>query len=187
MTVSMAENRQQSIDNIIAENSRGLLSFIRSRVRNTSDAEDILQDVWSQLNNIVDLGAIEQVSSWLYRVARNRITDDYRKKKPELIVDETYGEDESASTIMDLMAEMPAFEDEDLRDLFWEQLFDALDELPENQRNAFVWNEIEEQTFREIADKTGESIKTWISRKGYAVKHLRNKMISVYEEFFNYD
>jgi RNA polymerase sigma factor (sigma-70 family) len=180
----MVEDRNQNINNIIAQNSNRLLSFIRSRVRNTSDAEDILQDVWSQLNGIVDLGGIEQVSSWLFRVARNRITDDYRKKKPDLILDDTE-RDENPGSLVDLMAEMPAFEDEEMKEVFWDHLFDALDELPENQKNAFVWNELEDLTFQEIADKTGEGIKTWISRKGYAVKHLRNRLQSIYVEFFD--
>ena len=184
MTMPMVEERNQNITDIITQNGSKLLSFIRSRVRNTSDAEDILQDVWSQLNGIVDLSGIEQVSSWLYRVARNRITDNYRKKKPDLIVD-NLDQDGNSGSLVDLLAEMPAFEDEDLKELFWDHLFDALDELPEKQKNAFVWNELEDMTFQEMADKTGEGIKTWISRKGYAVKHLRNRLQSVYEEFFN--
>ena len=76
-------------------------------------------------------------------------------------------------------------EDAELKELFWEALFDALDELPENQRQAFIWNELEDQTFQEMADRTGESIKTWISRKRYAVQHLRKRLQSLYEEFFN--
>lgn len=186
MTLSMAENRSRNINNIIAENSGKLLGFIRSRVRNVSDAEDILQDVWFQLNNIVDLDGIEQVSSWLYRVARNRITDNFRKKKPELLIDSP-DVDGNHNSLADIMADVQDFEDEELKEIFWNQLFIALDELPENQKNAFVWNELEDQTFQEIADRTGVGIKTWISRKGYAVKHLRSRMKLIYEEFNNFD
>ena len=186
MALSVAEEGKKNINNIIADNSNRLFGFIRSRVRNTSDAEDILQDVWSQLNRVVDLNAIEQVSAWLFKVARNRITDTYRKKKPELTIDDVDEQGKSMG-LLDLMADMPAFEDEDLKEIFWSQLFIALDELPENQRNAFVWNELEDQTFQEISDRTGVGIKTWISRKAYAVKHLRSRLQLVYDEFFNYE
>ncbi len=182
----MTETKRRNINTIIADNSSRLMGFIRTRVRNSSDAEDILQDVWAQLNNIVDLNSIEQVSSWLFRVARNRITDNYRKKRPELTVD-AVDEEGNSLGLVNLMAEIPVFEDEDLKEIFWDQLFIALDELPEKQRNAFVWNELEDQTFQEIADRTGESIKTWISRKGYAVKHLRSRLQLVYNEFFEND
>ncbi len=186
MSISMVENKSRNINSVIAENSKKLMAFIRPKVRNTSDAEDILQDVWAQLNNIVDLDGIEQISSWLYRVARNRITDLYRKKKPDLIVD-AVAEENNENSISNLLAELPIFEDEDLKEIFWSQLFIALEELPEDQKNAFVWNELEDQTFQEIAERTGIGIKTWISRKGYAVKHLRKRMQLVYQEFFNYE
>lgn len=186
MSSLMANIERRNINSIIAENSGKLLGFIRSRVRNVSDAEDILQDVWGQLSNIVDLDSIEQISSWLYRVARNRITDTYRKKKPELIID-VPSDDNSGIGIQEIIAELPMVEDEEMKEIFWNQLFVALDELPEDQKNAFVWNELEDQTFQEIADRTGIGIKTWISRKGYAVKHLRSRMKLVYEEFFELD
>lgn len=182
MTLSMAENRSRNINQIIADNGKKLFRFIRSRTKTNADAEDILQDVWVQLSNVVDIENFEQVSSWLYRVARNRITDNYRKKKPELIIDD----DERNAGIGsgNFLDVLPEIEDEELKEIFWEALFDALEELPEEQRNAFVWNELEEKTFREMEEKTGISAKTWISRKGYAVKHLRNRLEGVYSEFF---
>lgn len=186
MSVTMAQEKNQNINSIISENGNKLLGFIRSRVRNVADAEDILQDVWYQLYNIVDLDGIEQISSWLYRVARNRITDNYRKKKPALVLDAP-NEDGNSTSLSQILAEVNEFEDEELKEIFWNQLFIALDELPLDQKNAFVWNELEDQTFQEIADRTGTGIKTWISRKGYAVKHLRNRMRIVYEEFTNFN
>ena len=83
------------------------------------------------------------------------------------------------------MADTLSPEDENLKEIFWEELFKALDELPEKQRNVFVWNELEDQTFQQISDRTGVNIKTLISRKRYAVKHLRTRLEAVYQEFFN--
>ncbi len=183
----MAEKRNRTITGVIKEYNRRLLGFIRGRVSNNADAEDILQDVWYQLSNVVDLNNIEQISSWLFRVARNKVTDNYRKKKPDLLEDQTYGDEEGDLYLKDiLMADNPTPEAENLKELFWEELFDALDELPEAQRSVFIWNELEDQTFQEIADRTGENIKTWISRKRYAVQHLRKRLEELYEEFQEY-
>ena len=150
-------------------------------------AEDILQDVWYQLSTVPEIEAIEQMSSWLYRVARNRIIDKYRKQKPESLEDFGYEDEDGEFHFKDiLLADDTTPETAYLKDLFWEQLNIALDELPENQRQVFIWNELEDQTFQEIADRTGENIKTLISRKRYAVRHLRERLESVYREFVNY-
>ncbi len=180
----MAEKRDRSIRSAINEYGSRLFQFIRGRVSSNAEAEDISQDVWYQLSRITDLDSIEQLSAWLYRVARNRITDNYRKKKPEYIEDQVY-EDEEGGLLFDefLLADSTNPEDEDLKEIFWETLYEALAELPENQRNVFVWNELEDQTFQEIADRTGENIKTLISRKRYAVQFLRKRLESLYREF----
>ena len=131
--------------------------------------------------------AIEQVGSWLYRVARNRIIDKYRKQKPDSLSDHIYEDEEGELNFKDiLLADDGTPETVYLRELFWEQLTSALEELPENQRQVFVWNELEDQTFQEIADRTGENIKTLISRKRYAVLHLRQRLETTYKEFVNY-
>lgn len=180
----MTEKRQRTITGVIKEYNRKLFGFIRGRVSNSADAEDILQDVWYQLSKVGNLDSIEQISGWLFRVARNRLTDDYRKQKPALIEDQSYENGEGDLYLKDiLMADTPSPEVENLKELFWEELLEALDELPENQRNVFIWNELEDQTFQEIADRTGENIKTLISRKRYAVQHLRKRLENLYKEF----
>ena len=135
---------------------------------------------------MIELDSIEQMSGWLFRVARNRITDNYRKKTPDLLLDRNDKDDEKGFDFKEiLMADTLSPEDENLKEIFWEELFKALDELPEKQRNVFVWNELEDQTFQQISDRTGVNIKTLISRKRYAVKHLRTRLEALYQEFFN--
>lgn len=181
---SMAEKKDRSISKAINEYGSRLFRFIRGRVATNADAEDISQEVWYQLSRVVDLDSIEQLSGWLFRVARNRITDSYRKQKPDLIEDYNYeGEDSSLRFSDILTAESESPEEENLKEIFWEELFKALDELPENQRNVFVWNELEDETFQEISDRTGDNIKTLISRKRYAVQHLRKRLEKLYSEF----
>ncbi len=183
----MAEERSQNIVGVVEQYGRRLFNFIRGRVKSDADAEDILQEVWYQFSRVVNTEPIEQMSGWLFRVARNRITDNYRKQKPLSLGSLTYEDEDGEINFNDILfAEEMSPEMEDLKEVFWEELFKALDELPEKQRQVFVWNELEDQTFQEIADRTGENIKTLISRKGYAVKHLRNRLENLYDEFLNY-
>ena len=183
----MSNKRQQTITGVIKEYNRRLFGFIRGRVSSNADAEDILQDVWYQLSNVVDIDSIEQISGWLFRVARNKVTDNYRKQKTALIEDQAYENEEGDLYLKDiLMADTSSPEAENLKELFWEELFEALDELPEKQRNVFIWNELEDQTFQQIADRTGDNIKTLISRKRYAVQHLRTRLEALYKEFQEY-
>ena len=183
--LDMAEKRDRNIAQIVGRYGQRLFGFVRSRVSNVSDAEDILQEVWYQLSRVMDLESIDQMSGWLFRVARNKVTDNYRKQKEDLLGDFNENEEEVPVKQI-LLADVTSPEEENLKEVFWEALFEALDELPEKQRNVFVWNELEDQTFQEIADRTGENIKTWISRKRYAVMHLREKLGSLYEEFIIY-
>ena len=188
MFENMAEKREREIGGIINEYSNRLFRFIRGRVPSNADAEDITQEVWYQLSRVIELDSIEQISGWLFRVARNRITDKYRKKTPDLILDDNFGSDEKSFDFKAiLMADSVSPEEENLKEIFWEELFKALDELPENQRNVFVWNELEDQTFQQISDRTGINIKTLISRKRYAIQHLRTRLQALYQEFFNKD
>ncbi len=185
MSDPMAEKRERTISNVMREYGNRLFRFIRGRVPTNADAEDITQEVWYQLSRVVELDSIEQISGWLFKVARNRITDSYRKQKPDLLEDYSYENDEGQINFKDILtAETTSPEDENLKELFWEALFKALDELPEKQKNVFIWNELEDQTFQEIADRTGENIKTLISRKRYAVQHLRDSLQGLYLEFF---
>jgi RNA polymerase sigma factor (sigma-70 family) len=169
----------------VKEYGKRLFAFIRGRVRTDEDAEDILQDVWYQLYNTSE--AIEQVGAWLYRVARNKIIDRYRKKTPESLEEYGYENDDGDLGFKEILLADPADpEMEYLKNLFWEQLYQALGELPKEQQDIFILNELEGRTFAEIAASNGENIKTLISRKGYAVSHLRRRLQTLYDEFINY-
>lgn len=184
MSTPMAKKTERNITGVVQEYGTKLFRFIRGRVSTNVEAEDILQEVWFQLSKVVELDSIEQLNGWLFRVARNKVTDNYRKQTPELLEDFSYENEEGDVHLKDiLMADFPTPEDENLKEIFWEELFKALEELPENQKNVFIWNEIEDQTFQEIADRTGENIKTLISRKRYAVQHLRTRLQNLYTEF----
>jgi RNA polymerase sigma factor (sigma-70 family) len=185
--ISMAENKRQNIVQTVREYGNRLFGFIRGRVNSDEDAEDILQEVWYQFTNTSATQTIEQVSGWLYAVARNKITDRYRKKQPSLIDDLVSLDEEGEMSLGVLLFaenEDPAFAQ--IRELFWEELTAALQELPEKQRQVFVWNELEDQTLQEIADREGENLKTIISRKRYAVQHLRKRLEYLYHELENY-
>jgi RNA polymerase sigma factor (sigma-70 family) len=175
--------KQQKIIYAVQNYGKRLFGFIRSRVRTDEDAEDILQDVWYQLSSLVDTEPIEQLSSWLFRVSRNRIVDKQRKLKPQSLEDLAY-EDEDGELIYPeaLLANEMNPEIELERAFFREEIFAALNELPPKQRDVFVWNELEDMTLQEIADKTGENIKTIISRKRYAVAYLRQWLQNMYNE-----
>jgi RNA polymerase sigma factor (sigma-70 family) len=183
MALTMTPKKQNIIE-AVKEYGQLLFGFIRGRVPSNEDAEDILQEVWYQLVSQPETEVIESVSGWLYRVARNKITDTYRKKKTAPLTEPGTEEEEWL---------VPAFmtsdsndpETEQLKQLFHESLLEALQELPEKQRNVFILNELEEMTLQQIADREGENIKTIISRKRYAVQHLRNRLAFLYDEFIN--
>ncbi len=183
-TTNMAKNSKNTISNTISKFGKGLTSFIRGKVNSSEDAEDIVQEVWYQLSNISNIDDIESISGWLYQVARNKITDLYRKKKPEPLENYSYENDEGEFSFKEILL-LDDSGNSDLalfKELFWSELLKALDELPENQKQVFILNEIEDFTLQEIADQTNENIKTIISRKGYAVKHLRKKLNYLYQE-----
>ncbi len=181
----MAE--RQTIVQTVRNYSKRLFGFIRPRVGSDADAEDVLQDVWFQLSQLVDVEAVENIGAWLFRVTRNKLIDRSRKRQPDRLDDLAYENDEGETQFNDLLlADFATPEDEYLRQLFWETLFAALDELPENQRDVFIWNELEDQTFQQISDRTGVNLKTLISRKRYAVKHLRDRLETFYQELIDY-
>lgn len=177
---------KQSIIQTVSAYGTRLFGFIRSRVSSDEDAEDILQEVWYQLSNRGEVETLESVSGWLYRVAKNKIIDRSRKKRDELLEDFGTEDEEGAFQLPEyLLATFNDPSSESLRKLFWEELTLALNELPEKQRNVFVWNELEEMTLQQIADHEQENIKTIISRKRYAVQHLRKRLEELYNEFLN--
>lgn len=181
MTISVANQPKQNIIQAVRDYGNRLFYFIRRRVNTDEDAEDILQDVWYQFSNVMNTEPIEQTSAWLYRVARNRIIDKYRRPRPDSL-EEMFGDNEESEFNFSelLFTETP--ETEHLRNLFWEQLFAALDELPEKQKQVFVWNELEDISFNEISERTCEKINTLISRKRYAVLHLRKRLEQLHKE-----
>jgi RNA polymerase sigma factor (sigma-70 family) len=184
----MALEPDQRISEVVEREHSRLRSFIRRRVPDPRDAEDILQDVFYELveaNRL--LMPIEHVTGWLFRVARNRIVDFFRKKRPESFGDTAVARDDDAD-------DLPAFEDllpspdagpEALyaRNVLLHELELAVDELPEEQRKVFVAHELEGRSFKEIAAETGVSVNTLLSRKRYAVLHLRQRLQNIYDEF----
>ena len=190
----MAEQTQYSVDSLAKDESltntikkeRGkLLSFISNRTPTIEDAEDILQDVFYEL---VQSEIIENTAAWLYRVARNKITDWYRKMKPDRLDDISFNhsDDDEALLLSDIIPSMETTADTQiLLKLISEVLADTLEELPENQREVFVLHEIDGKSLKEIAEQTNTGIKTVISRKRYAVMYLQERLRSLYEELLN--
>ena len=181
----MTEQDRQ-ISEVVAEQRSRLRNFIRRRVPDPFDAEDIVQEVFYELveaNRL--LMPIEHVTGWLYRVARNRITDLFRKKKPESFSD-TAVEGESGEVLRfeDLLPSPDAGPEAIyIRKVLFDELELALDELPEEQREVFIAHELEGRTFKEMAAETGVSVNTLLSRKRYAVLHLRERLQNIYGEF----
>jgi len=182
-TISVTDQPKQNIIQAVREYGKRLFYFIRGRVDTDEDAEDILQDVWYQFSNIMNSEPIEQTSAWLYRVARNRIIDKYRRQEPDSLEEMFTDDEEGEFNFRELLLATDANpETEHLRNLFWEQLFAALDELPEEQKQVFILNELEDVSFNEISERTGEKINTLISRKRYAVLHLRKRLEQLHKD-----
>jgi len=181
----MTEQDRQ-ISEIVAEQRSRLRNFIRCRVPNPSDAEDIVQEVFYELveaNHL--LMPIEHLTGWLFRVARNRIIDLIRKKRPEAFSDAAVeGEGGEMLHIEDLLPSPDAGPEAlYLRNVLHDELELALDELPQEQRDVFVAHELEGRSFKEMAAATGVNVNTLLSRKRYAVLHLRDRLQGIYDEF----
>jgi RNA polymerase sigma factor (sigma-70 family) len=181
---SMIEQDRQISEIVAGERSR-LRNFIRRRVPDPRDAEDILQDVFYKLveaNRL--LMPIEHVTGWLFRVARNRITDLFRKKRPESFSDTAVTDEDELLQLEDLLPS-PDAGPEALyaRHVLLSELELAVNELPEEQRAVFVGHELEGRSFKEMAVETGVSVNTLLSRKRYAVLHLRERLQNIYDEF----
>jgi RNA polymerase sigma factor (sigma-70 family) len=180
----MVREEDQRISEVVRRERSRLLNFIRRRVPNPGDAEDVLQEVFYRLvetNRL--LIPIEHITGWLFQVARNRITDMFRKKEPENF-SEIQVEDEDGLNFEDLLPSPDAGpEAAYARHLLLEELKKALSELPKDQREVFVAHELEGRSFKELAAGTGVSVNTLLSRKRYAVLHLRERLRRVYDEF----
>lgn len=183
----MAEQNRKLAETIGRERSR-LLGFIRRRVPEPGDAEDVLQDVFYELAEAYRLPEpIEQVGAWLFRVARNRIIDRFRRRKPEHSLSEPAADDDddaSATVLEELLPSSDAGpEAAYARAVLLETLDAALDELPEDQRAVFVAHELEGRSFNELSAETGLGVNTLLSRKRYAVLHLRRRLQAIHDEF----
>jgi len=182
----MALEQDQRISEVVKREQSRLRNFIRRRVSDPRDAEDVLQDVFYELveaNRL--LMPIEHVTGWLFRVARNRITDLFRKKWPESFSDTAVpGEDGERLQLDDLLPSLDAGPEAlYARNVLLDELELAVDELKAEQREVFVAHELEGRSFKAMAAETGVSVNTLLSRKRYAVLHLRERLQSVYDEF----
>ncbi len=181
----MALEQDQRISEVVEREQSRLRNFIRRRVPDPRDAEDILQDVFYELveaNRL--LMPIEHVTGWLFRVARNRIIDLFRKKKPQRFGDTALAEDEDELLDLEDLFPSPDVGPEALyvRSVLLDELEVAVDELPDDQREVFVAHELEGQSFKEMAAEMGVSVNTLLSRKHYAVLHLRERLQSIHDE-----
>ena len=184
-TKEVALNRQ-SISQTVEKEQGRLFNFIRKRVKSTVDAEDILQDVFYQFVRVSEeVNAIEKASAWLFQVARNKITDLYRKKKSTSFTQlntRNEGEEESLN-FEDYIPDLKDLPDALLtREMVWEVLDEGLSEIPEEQRDVFMMHEFDDLSFNEISELTGEQVNTLISRKRYAIVYLRKKLGDLYNE-----
>jgi RNA polymerase sigma factor (sigma-70 family) len=186
-TIILMTEQDRRISEIVAEQRSRLRNFIRRRVPDPADAEDIVQEVFYELveaNRL--LMPIEHVTGWLFRVARNRITDLFRKKRPETFSDAAVEDEDGELLRVEDLLPAPDAGPEALyvRNLLLDELELALDELPDEQREVFVAHELEGRSFKELSVESGVSVNTLLSRKRYAVLHLRERLQSIYDEFW---
>ncbi len=181
------ENKTIHIDHTYRQQNKKLLNFIKKSLP-LEQAEDVLHDVFTQLfNGYEQIRSIENLTSWLYKTATNRIIDIKRKKSPDLLADKKiYQSDSGENEILYIEDILPAFSDDPEYELFrkaiWEEIIEALEELPVEQREVFTLHEFEDRSFNEISVLTGEKVNTLISRKRYAVLYLREKLNDLYEQ-----
>lgn len=182
----MSPAQQIEITKTVEKERARLFNFIRKRVKSDVDAEDIMQDVFYQLVRVSeDMSTIKKISSWLFQVARNKITDSYRKKSSLNFSEMSRVQDDEAGSIHfeDYIPDMNDLPDSVLtREMVWELLEESLGEIPKEQREVFVMHEFEGMSFKEIAEVTSEQVNTLISRKRYAILYLRKKLNDLYDE-----
>jgi RNA polymerase sigma factor (sigma-70 family) len=184
MDLAMQELKQ----NTFLKEKDKLLGFIRSRVSTVEEAEDILQDVFYQfIEGFNSIQSLDRVTSWLYSVARNKIIDRYRRdaSRPKRTDFELLSgkDDDAPLTLQEILPDLDNTPEATLlREAIWDEVTDALAELPADQREIFILNELEEKSFREIAEETGISINTLLSRKRYAIMALRKRLQNFYDD-----
>lgn len=188
-TITMSPRESEKISSAYNSERKKLMSYIRKRVPDQPDAEDLLQDVFYQLTvGFRDLDRIENLTAWLYRVTNNRIIDRFRKKKSERM-NHTYRNLNGNQGPVSLAEILPALgttpEDDEIREMIWEEIENTLGELPAEQREVFIANEFEEKSFKELSLATGVPVNTLISRKRYAVLALRARLEDLYKLLIN--
>ena len=182
---AMTREQDQRISAAVEKEQSRLRNFIRRHVPDPGDAEDILQDVLYELVEAYRLmKPIEQAGAWLFRVARNRITDRFRKKKAMLVSDLAQVEEDGEMSSLEELLPSPDAGPEAAyaRSLLLEELEDALEELPDEQREVFIAHEFEGRSFKELAAESGVSVNTLLSRKHYAVLYLRERLREIYDD-----
>ena len=187
ITIENQSHAAAAADAAYRSERKRLFDFIRRRVRTEADAEDILADVFYQMVASYSVTEpIEKMTSWLLTVARNKIIDWYRKRKPESFRQQREDDNVLPLNLEDILFD-PGQNPDVLyeRSLLWTELADALEDLPDEQRNVFVMHELEGKSFKEIAELTGEPVNTLLSRKRYAVLYLREALQEMYDEFYN--
>jgi len=184
----MALEQDERISEVVEREHSRLRNFIRRRVPDPHDAEDILQDVFYELveaNRL--LMPIEHVTGWLFRVARNRIIDLFRKKRPENFSDVAVAHEDDEGELLRLEDLLPSVDASPealyARSVLLDELELAVEELPEEQREVFIAHELEGRSFKQMAAETGVNVNTLLSRKRYAVRHLRQRLQDIYDEF----
>ncbi len=187
ITAEMALEKRQVVENTVAKESSRLLNFIKSKVSDKNDAEDILQDVFIQLwQGYQTIESIEKITAWMFRVARNKIVDMYRKKKPEnfsKIENARNTEDDAPMLLAEILVDNSGNPDDVYtRELIWESIEEVLADMPKPQRDVFVWHELEGLSFRDMEKETGDTLNTLLSRKRYAVQYLRKRLANLYKE-----
>jgi RNA polymerase sigma factor (sigma-70 family) len=188
LAIDMMREQDRQISEVVERQRPRLRNYIRQRVADPSDVEDILQDVFFELVEAYRLmKPIEIAGAWLFQVARNRIIDAFRKKRPQPFADLAVRSEEDKSLSIEefLPSTESGPEAAYARSLLLEELEAALDELPQEQREVFIAHEIDGTSFKKLADETGVSINTLLSRKRYAVLHLRRRLRAAYEEFLS--
>ena len=185
----MSPKESEKIGTVYKDERKRLLGYIRNRIPERIEAEDILQDVFYQLTvGFSDIRRIENLTSWIYKVTDNRITDLFRKKRPVKISysENAKDDDEGPLLLEEILPSLGSTPEEDeIKELIWEAIDETLSELPEEQRSVFVATEFDGRSFKEISDETGTGVNTLISRKRYAVLALRERLNELYKLLTN--
>ena len=185
----MTQIKAEHIDRTVRQERSRLLNFIRQFVNSQDEAEDIVQDVFYQfIVGYDDIRSVDQVSGWLFRVARNKIIDAFRKKKPQSFssLNATANDEEQPLMLEDILPDVNNLpEEEMMKEMVWAKIDETLEKMPSKQRDVFIWHEFEQKSFKDIQKLTGDTLNTLISRKRYAVLTLREALIDLYKEMFN--